>query len=139
MVVDAGVVALLLAVRGAAVLPVFFADVVVVPVPAVAREQQVAPAASAGVDGGAGSCSRHQAAGLAQSLSGGVRDPKLVPHPPGHARLGVGQRGIERLVAAAALPNYAAFIQNANKPTGLNAVADLDGSELGGPTPEMRI
>ena len=63
------VVALLLAVRGAAVLPVFFADLVIVPVPAVAREQQVAPVAGAG-GRGAGCRGRHQAGGRAQSLSG---------------------------------------------------------------------
>ena len=71
--------------------------------------------------------------------SGGVCNPKLILHPARHASLGVGQRGVERPVAAAAFPDYAALIQNPNERTGLAAVADLDGAKLSDPPPKMRI
>ncbi len=91
--------------RGDAALPVVFADLVIVPVPPAVGGQQVAPGAGAGGRGGAGSWSRHQAAGRAQPLSGGVCNPKLVLHPARHARLGVGQRGIERRIAQPVPPD----------------------------------
>lgn len=71
--------------------------------------------------------------------SGCVRDPKLIPHPPGCACVRIGQRGIQRRVAPAALPDQTAFIQNPDERTRLVAVADLDGTELSNPPPKMRI
>jgi hypothetical protein len=55
-----------------------------------------------------------------------MADAKLVPHPLRHARFGIGQRGIERQVAPAALPDNPTIIQNPDERTRLVAVADLD-------------
>jgi hypothetical protein len=71
--------------------------------------------------------------------SGGVRDPKLVPHPPGHACFSIRQRGSHRPVAAAACPDDAALIEHANERKSLSTVPDLDGSELNGPAAKMRV
>lgn len=82
----------------------------------------------------------HSSAPTARTLeSSVVYNANFILHPAGHAHFGIGERSIERSVAPAAFPDDAALIQNPDERTGLAAVADLDGSKLSGPSPEMRI
>jgi hypothetical protein len=74
-----------------------------------------------------------------QPLQSGVHDPKLGPHPPGYARLSIIQSGIKRPVAAAALPDHAAFVEHADERTCLVAVADFQGAKLTEPAPQVRM
>jgi hypothetical protein len=51
----------------------------------------------------------------------------------------IGQRGIERPVTAAALPDHAALIQNPDERTRLVAVADFNGAKLSDPSPQVGV
>lgn len=51
----------------------------------------------------------------------------------------ISQRGIKRSVAAAALPDHAALIQNPDERMCLAAVTDLDGARLDEPSNKVRV
>ena len=74
-----------------------------------------------------------------QPLQSGVRNPKLILHPPRYSCLGIRQCGIERTIAATAPPDHSALIQQPDERAGLVAVPDLDGAVFSDPAPKARI
>jgi hypothetical protein len=65
--------------------------------------------------------------------------PELIRHPPRNACLGISRRGIEGLMAPAALPDQAALVQKQDQQTRRVAVSNPHGPILSEPSPQVWV